>query len=193
MKIYLAVLFFLTTMCFSVQAQTAKPTPPKIIEQPVTEICSAKKSDLPTVRGLRLEMSKQQVLREYPLMTVSSDPVNSSGIILGSKILNPEYNSNLDRVTVVFKNDKVFSVLYTYSPALKWESAREFADKISATLKLPKARERKNAGGIYYSLTCADFLVRTRINGDNQGIFLLSKEPDEPWESTQQKKETFKP
>lgn len=184
------ILFLAAINCY---AQTVKPTPPKIVEQSTAEPCSVKSSDLPAVRGIRLEMPKADVQKEYPLMKITNDPVKSSGIVLGYQIENPDYSNNIDRITVMFRNNKVFSILISYTDAISWDSMQEFADKISESLKLPKAREKKNAGGSFYSLTCNNFMVRTRINSEKQPILLITKDPDEIWETTQQKKEVFKP
>lgn len=192
MKIYLLIaIVFITS--FNVFSQTVKPTPPKLIEPVMGEPCSLKQSDLPTVRGLRLDMAKTQVQNEYPLMKMTTDPVKSSGIVFGYQIANPDYSNNINQITVLFRNDKVFSILFNYTEAVKWSSPKEFADKISESLKLPKARERNNAGGTFYSVTCNDFMVRTRINSNNQPTLLISRDPDEIWQTTKEKKDTFKP
>lgn len=152
-----------------------------------------KLSASPTLRGLRLDMPKAEVQKEYPLMTFTYDPVKSSGIALSHQISNPAYQENIDRITIVFRNDKIFSILLTYNDLIPWDSMEEFADKISQSLNLPKAAQRKRAGGIYYSVNCGEFGVRTRINSEKQPTLLLTKDPDELWESTQQKKDAFKP
>ena len=188
--ILILVLFFTT---INILAQAAKPTPPKLVEQPMGEPCSVKSSDLPALRGLRLDMLKLQVQKEYPLMKMTTDPVKSSGVVFGYQIENPDYSNNIDRITVMFRNDKVFSILFTYTNAINWDSMQEFADKISESLKLPKAREKKSAGGTFYSVTCDNFMVRTRINSDKQPILLITRDPDEIWETTKEKKDTFKP
>ncbi len=91
------------------------------------------------------------------------------------------------------KRHQTTPVLLTYTDAVNWSSAEEFADKISKSLNLPKARERKGAGGVFYSVNCRTFLIRTRINTEKQPTLLLTTDPDEIWETTQQKKDAFKP
>jgi hypothetical protein len=172
---------------------SAAQTPPKIAEKSPQEPCKMKLSESPTLRGLRLDMPKALVQKEYPRMTFTPDPVKSSGMALSNQISNPEYQKNLDRITVIFRNDKVFSILLTYNNSIPWESAEEFADKISQSLNLPRAAERKNAVGIYYSVNCGEFGVRTRINNEKQPTLLLTKDPNELWESSQEKKDAFKP
>lgn len=188
-----ALLFFVFFAAVNCSAQSAQSTPPKLIQQPAAEPCNAKPENLPVVRGLRLEMPKLQVQKEYPRMKITADPVKSSGVVFGYQIENPDYGNNIDRITVMFRNEKVFSILFNYTNAVSWDSAQEFADKISASLKLPKAREKKNAGGTFYSVICNNFMVRTRINGDKQPILLITLDPDEIWETTQEKKAAFKP
>lgn len=178
---------------FCVLSSAAQTTPPKIVGNSPQEPCKMKLTESPTVRGLRLEMPKSLVQKEYPLMTFTSDPIKSSGMAVAGQISNLEYQKNIDRITVVFRYDKVFSVMLTYNNSVPWESAEEFADKISQSLNLPRAAERKNAGGIYYSVNCGEFGVRTRINSEKQPILLLTKDPNELWESSQEKKDAFKP
>jgi hypothetical protein len=177
----------------AVAAQSVQPTPPKLKENPPGEPCRIKLKDSPTVRGIRLDMPKAEVQKEYPLMIITPDPVKSSGIALGYQISNPDYQENIDRLTVIFRNNRVFSVLITYSDLISWDSAEEFADKISKSLGLPKAVPRNRAGGVYYSVNCGEFAVRTRITTDKYPTLYLTKDPDEIWETTQQKKDAFKP
>jgi hypothetical protein len=175
-------------------AQTSQSTVPKLGAKPAGEPCSLKLSDSPTLRGLRLDMPKAQVQKEYPLMTVTSDTIKSSGIALSHQISNPEYQDDIDRVTVMFRNDKVFSILLTYTDLIGWDSMEEFADKVSKSLGLPKATLRRRAGsGDYYSINCGQFGVHTRINSEKQPTLLLTRDPDELWETTRQKKDAFKP
>ena len=176
-----------------VAAQTDQSNAPKLKENPPPASCNLKLKDLPAVRGLRLGMPKADVQKEYPLMTITPDPVKSSGIALGYQISNPDYQENIDRITVIFRNNMVFSILLTYSDLISWDSTEEFADKISKSLGLPKAAPRNRAGGIYYSVNCADFAVRTRITSDKFPTLFLTRDPDEIWETTQQKKDAFKP
>jgi len=192
MKIYLLILA-LTFFVFEMDAQTNRSTPPKIIQGSTGAPCSKKLADAPTLRGLKLEMEKAQVRKEYPSMIISNNRMISSGIALNNQISNAKYQEDIDRVTVMFRNDKIFSILLTYTNLIKWSSAEEFADKVSESLSLPKAAPRKVLGGAYYSVNCGEFLVRTGINGENQPTLLLTKDPDELNESNQQKKESFKP
>lgn len=174
-------------------AQAATPTPPQMIDTSPKEPCKLKPSALPAVRGLRLDMAKADVQKEYPKMLISADPVKSSGMIMSYQITNAEYQENLDRIVVGFRNDKVFSILYTYGDLVQWDSMQEFADKISKSLNLPKAAERKREGGVYYSVNCGEFVVRTRINSEKRPTLLITKDPDEMWESSQERKDAFKP
>jgi hypothetical protein len=177
-------------------AQTTLPAAPKLGGRSSSsggEPCTLKLSDSPTLRGLRLDMSKAQVQQDYPLMTITADPVKSSGIALSHQISKPEYQDDIDRITVMFRNDKVFSILLTYTDAIGWDSMEEFADKVSKSLRLPKANLRKRAGGDYFSVNCGGFGVHTRINTEKQPTLLLTRDPDELWETTRQKKDAFKP
>lgn len=188
--------FIILTLIFFVSAsaaQTIRSTPPKIIEKSAGEPCSLKLSDAPTLRGLSLDMPKTQVRKLYPAMIISNHPVISSGVALNNQISNPKYQEDIDRITVMFRDDKIFSILLTYTNLIRWNSAQEFADKVSASLNLPKAASRKVLGGAYYSINCGEFLVRAGINGEKQPTLLLTKDPEELNEGNQQKKELFKP
>lgn len=186
--IFISGFFVLTAV-----AQTPESNRPKLVENTPKESCRVKLKDLPTLRGLRLDMTKAEVQKEYPLMTITPDQVKSSGVALGYQISNPDYQENIDRITVIFRNNRVFSVLFTYSDLINWDSEEEFAEKISKSLGLPKAAPRKRAGGVYYSINCGEFAVRTRITSEKYPTLFLTKDPDEIWETTQQKKDAFKP
>lgn len=174
-------------------AQTVQSNRPTLLENPTRVPCSLKLKDLPTLRGLRLDMPKAQVQKEYPQMIITPDPVKSSGVALSYQISNPDYQDNIDRIMVIFRNNRVFSILLTYSDLINWDSAEEFADKISKSLGLPKTTPRNRAGDIYYSINCGEFAVRTRITREKHPTLFLTKDPDEIWETTQQKKDAFKP
>jgi hypothetical protein len=192
MKFFFIILI-LTFFVPAVAAQTSQPNPPKLIESPPKVPCKVRLKDLPTVRGIRLDMTKAEVQKEYPLMNITADPVKSSGIVMGYQISNPDYQENIERLTVIFRNNRVFSVLFTYNDLINWDSAEEFADKISKSLGLPKAAPRNRDGGTYYSVNCGEFVVRTRITTEKNPTLFLSKDPDEIWETTQQKKDAFRP
>jgi len=194
MKLYLSALLVLI-LGYSASPQTTQSNPPKLTESTTGgETCRLKLGESPVVRGLRLGMDKAEVKKEYPKMTFTLDPVTSSGVALSHQISNPRYQSDIDRITVTFRNDKVFSILFIYDGIIDWDSTKEFADKVSESLKLPKATMRRRDGGIvYYSVNCGEFVVRSRINNEKQPILFLTKDPDEMWESTEQKKDTFKP
>ena len=190
----LCVLTFILIFFVSANnAQTAQPASPKLIKSTPGEPCSLKLSESPTLRGLRLDMTKAEVQKEYPLMTITADHVRSSGMALSHQITNPNYQDNIERITVVFRNDKVFSILLTYNNLISWDSIEEFANKVSESLNLPKATPRKRDVGVYYSLNCAGFGARTRINSEKQPTLLLTRDPDELWETTKEKKDAFKP
>jgi hypothetical protein len=190
---FLFIILISTFFALAAAAQTSESNRPKLIENPARESCKVKLKDLPTLRGLRLDMTKAEVQKEYPLMTITSDPVKSSGTALSYQISNPDYQENIDRITVIFRNNRLFSVLFTYSDLINWDSEQEFADKISKSLGLPKAVPRKRAGGVYYSVNCGEFAVRTRITSEKYPTLFLTRDPDEIWETTQQKKDAFKP
>ena len=191
MKFFILALIFLPGI-FKVSAQTNQ-TPPNLKQSPPAEPCKLKASDSPTVRGLRLNMTKAAVRNEYPLMNITADSVNSSGTALAYQIARPEYRENIDRITIMFRNDKVFSILFSYGDLVKWDSAEEFAAQISKSLNLPKAVPRKRANSIYYAVNCADFRVRTRINNEKQPTLFITLDPDEIWETTKEQKDAFKP
>lgn len=189
MKIYLLIICVL----FSAVLTAAQPNPPKIASPAPIEPCNLDLKQSPTLRGLRLDMAKADVRKEYPLMTITTDTVKSSGIALSHQISNPAYQENLDRITVLFRNDKIFSILLTYNDLIKWDSPEEFAEKVSSSLNIPKAAPRKASGTTYYSINCGQFGVRMRINADKQPTLLLTRDPEELWLTTQDRKDAFKP
>lgn len=190
MKICLSVIYTLFFVA-CIYAQTNMP--PKISTPAPIEPCNLDLKQSPALRGLRLDMPKAEVRKEYPLMTITPDPVKSSGIALSHQISNPAHQENLDRITILFRNDKIFSILLTYNDLIKWDSAEEFAAKVSENLNLPRAAQRKASGVAYYSINCGQFGVRMRINNDKQPTLLLTRDPEELWLTTQDRKDAFKP
>lgn len=191
MKIYVLTLI----MGFGLSAFGQEPkNAPALGERPAAEPCRLKLNESPIVRGLRLGMPKSEVRKNYPAMTFTSDPITSSGIADASQITNAEYQKNLERILISFRNDEIFSVIFTYDTSVRWDSDEEFARKISESLKLPRpVMRQRGVGNAYYSVNCGDFLVRTRISGDKQPILLLTRDPSEIWETSKQKKDDFKP
>lgn len=140
------------------------------------KVCTQKRTSLPAVRGLKLDMPKAAVLKIYPAMQL----VNKAGVQYGTigkaAIKDAELQKGVETITVVFAKDALASAMITYDQNDNWLSATDFTEYVGESLDLPLlawtgAPDRK--------MTCADFVVSGRLNKNNRAVLLLIKPENE--------------
>lgn len=104
-----------------------------------SDFCSVNLKDSPTIRGLRLGMTKTEVKKEYPSMVFTDDfpkgqfeDRDNAGLAKKAQIANSAHKENLEEVTVLFGEDnRVLTILFVFSNSMYSASLKDFADKVS--------------------------------------------------------------
>ncbi|MET0752376.1 MAG: hypothetical protein ABWZ66_03335 [Pyrinomonadaceae bacterium] len=172
-----------------------KTTPATKNSQP----CSLNLKDSPMIRGLRLEMTKAEVKKEYPLMVFTDDfpkeqvkERDNAGLAKKAQLANSAHKENLESITVLFGNDnRVLTILLLFDSSTYGPTTKDFAGKISESLNLPKNKwEAARGGGNASVLYCDGFAVTVNFSEENKPILFLAKAPDK---MTNADRETLKP
>lgn len=142
--------------------------------------CALTVAQSPEVRGIRLGMSLEEVLRLFP---GSSDaPETRSALSLADKqfgmaklTVNPDgYSSKatfegISQFEFEFLDNRLFSFYVGYRGP-EWKSVDEFIARLSESFDLPSAKdwEPSNIDSLK-TLRCEGFEIRTYIGGTNGG------------------------
>ncbi len=135
-----------------------------------TKPCDLTLKDSPTIRGLKLGMSFEQVKNLYPSASLFTDWASLDK----NKIANSAFSKNLESIHIDFsKLNEVNEISFSYDDSVKWDSSAEFTDAISPSLNLSK--------GYWYcprQLACHLPEVQRNLDCNSFGmsvIFLLDK------------------
>lgn len=142
--------------------------------------CALTVAQSPEVRGIRLGMSAEEVLRLFP---VSSDAreIRASLSWADKQFGVAKFNVNPDRYsskakfegisqfTFEFLDNRLSSLFVGYNGP-EWKSVDEFISRLSETLNLPGAKdwEPSNIDSLK-TLRCEGFEIKTFIGGTNGG------------------------
>jgi hypothetical protein len=154
--------------------------------------CSIKLDQAPSLRGIKLGMSLNQVL---DLIPGSREDKNVTDFLEAARRGHPAASyakrsldfqassypslpmfNNLRQITVQTFDDRVtdISVQYTYPP---WERVHDFVAKVAESPNLPGAKEWEQ-DSFTGNLKCQDFEVRVFAAGSNSFVALLDLAAD---------------
>jgi hypothetical protein len=163
--------------------------------------CTIKYKDFPLIRGVRLGMSKKQVLAVYPKLELEKPELNifnesAAGWLEKDSINNPEYRKNLSSIYFSFYDDDLSAVSFHYDDSISWASAKEFTERITQSLKIPfeswKEGTPKNGNIESYMLSCDSFALITSLSKGNANLMITRSL--EAWLDGNEKKiKEFKP
>ena len=176
-----------------------KPIPeekPKIAAKtkpsPLPKQCDLTLSNAPAIRGLKLGMPRSDADKLIPLDRVTM--LDSSDILAYPKPGSAIGFENVSAVSARFVEDKLHALEIAYTEnAVKWKNAKEFADNLSANLKLPAAFWKHNAKNQALSeMQCREFSIK--INSELNEISLeKSSSPAKVEQAKETVKQAFKP
>jgi hypothetical protein len=163
--------------------------------------CTLKIDQSPEVRGLKLGMSLSGIQKIFPDYRPKDNESFGAqvGLLTASRLRRARGISyeGVRAVWITLVDGYLASFEVAYDGTYKWSSVNEFTDKLSETLKIPKAWEA--TGESARMVVCSDFYIKAAIPnyGESQLIFTkvgldgILRERRE--ESEKRKKETFKP
>lgn len=145
---------------------------------PQNRNCAEKRASLPAVRGLKLDMTKNAVLKIYPAMQIVDKQGLQYGTITKSAIKDSELQKGVETITVVFAKNALASALVTYDENVSWISSTEFTEYVGESLQLP-VLAWTNGSGNNRKMVCSDFVINGGLNKNNRAVLLLIKPESE--------------
>lgn len=181
-SIYFSIIL-LVTICSATYGQDT----PSITKYENKEIqpkekpnCTLQLNEAPTLRGLRLGMSIEDV-KDY--LGISIEPLvfntevsaknKNVRVDVGDRIFTvyKTNNSNFDGIkqfTLRFFEDELYQITIIYSiDYIKWENEKEFANSLSEKLNLPQATWRGRF------LSCESFELEIRAESEYSSVIIL--------------------
>lgn len=151
--------------------------------------CTLTKSELPTIRKLRLGMTLSEVKKLYPKMRTTH-----LGFIEGAQYpdaIKSPY-SDVASIDISIENNQLVAFGIRYAPLIKWDSETEFAHQVidNLGLKVPKtALDSEN------NMVCKDFYLRFSLNPSGRySMSLIGKNfMEEAIKGDEKQKRSFKP
>ncbi len=134
--------------------------------------CEATLENLAPVRGIKLGMTKKEVLSKYELADTTDFYIDKRSISLDAleKVFIPfealtisneqipkEYGEGLLSLTIRFVDDRVVEFVTTYDNSITWVSYDELITRINEIYKLPSqvwSRNRANCGNYQIVYRC---------------------------------------
>jgi hypothetical protein len=142
--------------------------------------CTVGLDNTPTIRGLKLGQTLQQVKGILPtLLKAGSNATRDPGIgALESRVRvnTPVYLAafaGIEQVNVLFLDDRLVQMNFVYDRNVRWQKGSEFTSKISESLKMPNVWEDSIGGSI---LNCNGFFLRAEIGYYSSASQLLIKQ-----------------
>jgi hypothetical protein len=134
-------------------------------------VCAQKISEFPALRGLKLNMTRSDLMKVYPLASIrtSNDEIGVITMsIIKKEILDDELKRNLEGINMEFMDDHLKLITFLYDDSVKWSSLPKFVESLSRSLNIPvKYWKTKSVGkneGVYAS--CSDFVLEAMLFSD---------------------------
>jgi hypothetical protein len=153
----------LLLVCFSISAQ---------------EKCTLNISQAPTIRGLKLGMPLEElrgILPSYHFKNPESLGI-LSGTITAQQLRKAKAVSydGLRSVGVLFLDGKLAYAEFEYDATYRWANAWEFTQKLSDTLRIPKAWETTQTPDTQMMI-CEDFYLQASLTPRREGWLKIQK------------------
>jgi hypothetical protein len=163
--------------------------------------CTQKISEFPALRGLKLNMTRSDVMKIYPLASANK-PKDEIGeitmFVIKDQIVDDELKRNLKGITMVLMDDNLKLISFMYDDSVKWGSLPKFVESLSESLNIPVKYWESKSDGLYASANCSDFsLVAFLLSGEPsllvqvRGYFEITKQRRKDIE--ERKNKSFKP
>jgi hypothetical protein len=138
-----------------------KPSPiAKIKPSPTPSSCDLALSEAPSIRGLRLGMTRDEADGIIPGNRITI--VNSSDIVAYPQYSNARGFENVYQISAEFFDNRLSALEIVYDPDnVKWKSAKEFAQSLSENFKLsPNFWKYDARNSSFAEMQCREFAIR---------------------------------
>jgi hypothetical protein len=131
--------------------------------------CAQKISGFPALRGLKLNMTRSDLMKVYPLASIRTSN-NEIGVITMSiikkEIVDDELKRNLEGINMEFMDDDLKLITFLYDDSVKWSSLPKFVESLSRSLNIPVKYWKTKSEGVYASAVCSDFVLEAMLLSD---------------------------
>jgi hypothetical protein len=145
------------------------------VAQSSQERCVQKMSEFPALRGLKLNMTRSDVMKIYPLASARK-PKDEIGVITMSiikdQIVDDELKRNLKGITMEFMDDDLKLISFLYDDSVKWGSLPKFVESLSGSLNIPVKYWETKSEGLYASANCSDFTLAAMLLSDEPSLLV---------------------
>lgn len=124
--------------------------------------CNLQLKQAPTLRGLRLGMSTEQVRAVFPKLSIPSADQNGFASALGGFSDEPGANAGVSAIYLSFFDNRLVRFSVQYNNSVQWDSPARFSTKVSESLHLPDLWVSGNNS--LRTLSCDGFEVETSIS-----------------------------
>ena len=178
---------------------STKPTPlaksspvAKTKSVTTTSQCDLAVSDGPSIRGLRLRMTRNEADRLIPGTRITV--INSTDIVAYPKYSKTPGFENVYQITAAFFDDKLSALEIVYDPdEVKWKSAKEFAGALSESFKLsPKFWKYNARNQSFAEMQCREFSLTIDAEANELSLRGLNA-TQKPARDSEAQKKVFKP
>ncbi|HEY0426663.1 MAG TPA: hypothetical protein VGC76_02550 [Pyrinomonadaceae bacterium] len=176
-----------------------KPSPAPVAKtnpvskpKPTPAQCDLALNDSPSIRGLRLGMTRDEADEIIPGDRITI--INSSDIISYPHYSRARGFENIYQISARFFDDRLSALEVVYEEAdVKWKNAKEFAENLSSNFKLSPVFWKYNTrDAAFAEMQCKDFSIKIDSSANEISLQKINAPQKTAQEMTTEKK-IFKP
>jgi len=140
--------------------------------------CTQKISEFPALRGLKLNMTKSDVMKVYSLASPNR-PTDERGVttmfVIKDQIVQDEFKRNVKGIAMELMDDNLKSMSIMYDDSVKWAALPKFVESLSGSLDIPAKYWESNSSGLYATATCSDFILTAMLLDNDPSLLIQVK------------------
>ncbi len=140
--------------------------------------CVQRISEFPALRGLKLNMTRSDLMKVYPLASANR-PEDERGVItmfvIKGQIVEDELKRNVRGIAVELMDDNVKVISIMYDDSVKWVALPKFVESLSESLNVPAKYWESDSSGLYATATCSDFTLAAMLLSNEVSLSVQAK------------------
>jgi hypothetical protein len=144
--------------------------------------CTQKISEFPALRGLKLNMTRADVMKVYSLASANR-PTDERGVttmfVIKGQIVQDEFKRNVKGIAMELMDDNLKVISVMYDDSVKWAALPKFVESLSESLNIPAKYWESNSSGLYATATCSDFTLTAMLMSDEPSLLIQVKDYNE--------------
>ncbi len=172
---------------------------PAQASQEAQQPCTQKLTNLPAVRGLKHGMSLSELLKIYPLASVTKkDEIGLQTVRINHlTVVDKELKRNLKSIYGDFIDDKLQTFAILYDDSIKWGSLSKFVEPLAETFNIPTQVWSLELN-ILAMAKCSDFQLTAALLPQESAIIMQPKDYEKNRDQLrkdieEKKRKSFKP